>query len=107
MVDDASFIYPSINLAVLLKPGTIAKIEGLSDVYQLEDVVSINLIHAEKDTIEATGNYSHILLRINMVSPAYESLCDSVAKVNALIKVTSTEGEDMLVSRFDLRAWGR
>lgn len=107
LVDDASFIYPSINLAVLLKPGTIAKIEGLSDVYQLEDVVSINLIHAEKDTIEATGNYSHILLRINMVSSAYENLCDSVAKVNALIKVTSTEGEDMLASRFDLRAWGR
>ncbi len=103
LLDEAAFWYPAVNLAVLLKPGTIGKIEGLSRVYRLEEVVSYNLTHAEQDTIAASGNYSHMLIRINMVSPDFLALCESIARVNELIQVTSTEGEDMLMYRFDLR----
>ncbi len=103
MIDDSAFKYPSINLAVLLKPGTIKKIEGLAEVFRLDDVISYNLTHAEKDTVSASGNYSHMLIRVNMVSATYEKLCDSVAQVSNLVKVTSDTGEDMLACRFDLK----
>ncbi len=103
VIDDSAFKYPSINLAVLLKPGTIKKIEGLADVFQLNDVISYNLTHAEKDIVSASGNYSHMLIRVNMVSTTYEKLCDSVAQVSNLVKVTSDTGEDMLACRFYLK----
>ena len=103
LIDDAAFRYPSINMAVLLKPGTIGKIEGLADVFRLDDVISYNLTHREKDTITASGNYSHMLIRVNMVSSTYKKLCDSVAQVNKLVKATSDQGEDMLACRFDLK----
>ncbi len=103
LLDDRAFRYPSINLAVLLKPGTIRKIEGLSEVFRLEDVISYNLTHAEADTITASGNYSHMLIRVNMVSETYEKLCDSVKQATDLIQVESVDGEDMLACRFDLK----
>ncbi len=103
MIDDSFFRYPSINLAVLLKPGTIKKIEGLADVFQLNDVISYNLTHAEKDTVATSGNYSHMLIRVNMVSATYEKLCDSVSQVGKLVNVTSDQGEDMIAYRFDLK----
>ncbi len=103
LIDDASFRFPAINLAVLLKPGTIGKIEGLAEVFKLDDVISYNLTHKENDTVAASGNYNHMLIRVNMVSETYEGLCSSIDRVNELVKVISNEGEDMLVCRFSLR----
>ncbi len=102
LIDDKAFVYPSINLAVLLKPGKIAKINGLSQVFKLDDVISYNLTHQENDTVAASGNYSHMLIRVNMVSETYEKLCEAVKSVSDLVEVTSVDGNDMLACRFSL-----
>ena len=102
LLDDEFFVKPSINLAILLNPGTIAKISGLDSVYKIDEVISYNLTHKESDTVSASGDYSHMLIRINMVAEEYAALCRAVKDVNSFIKVTSTDGEDMLTARFEL-----
>ena len=102
LLDDSQFVYPAINYAVLLNPGTIRSIRGLEQVYKLEEVISYNLTHKDRDVICASGDYSHMLIRINMVARTYENLRSAVAQINQLICVTSETGEDMLTTRFQL-----
>ncbi len=103
LLDDTEFKYPSVNLAILLNPGRIGCITGLAEVFQIDDVISYNLTHFENDEISASGNYSQMLIRVNLVSQSYKKLCRSISKVNEYIKVESDVGEDMLACRFLLK----
>lgn len=102
LLDDRYFVYPSINYAVVLNPGTIQTISGLEKVYQIDEVISYNLTHKDHDVIRPSGDYSHMLIRVNMVAQDYEHLCAAVRKINEYISVTSQEGQDMLTMRFEL-----
>ncbi len=102
LLDDDSFIKPSINLAVVLNPGVIKEIIGLEQVYRIDEVISYNLTHKETDEVSASGDYSHMLIRVNMVAQSYRKLCEAVKKVAEYISVTSVNGDDMLSARFTL-----
>jgi biotin carboxylase len=102
LLDDESFTKPSINLAVILNHGTIREISGLEKVYKIDEVISYNLTHKEKDVVSASGDYSHMLIRVNMVAKSYRNLCDAVKKVADYVTVTNDKGEDMLAARFVL-----
>lgn len=102
LLNDNTFTKPSINLAVLLNPGTIQCITGLEDVYQIEEVISYNLTHKNTDCITASGDYDHILIRVNMVAENYANLCRAVDQVAKYIHVTDTEGQNMLTTVFRL-----
>ena len=102
LLDDAEFYKPSINLAVVLNPGKVEHISGLEKVYKIDEVISYNLTHADGDVIAASGDYSHLLIRVNMVAENYEKLCRAVDLVDEYISVTSVFGEDMLSTHFHL-----
>ena len=65
-------------------------------------MISYNLTHKESDEICASGDYSHMLIRINMVAESYGALCRAVDDVNSFVTVISDSGEDMLAARFKL-----
>lgn len=102
LLEDTCFIYPSINYAVLLNPGVIGSIRGLEKVYQIDEVISYNLTHFDGDEIRASGDYSHMLIRVNMVAQDHRRLRDAVEQVNSSLTVLSDEGADMLTARFHL-----
>jgi len=102
LLSDENFIYPSVNLAVVLKPGTIKEIKGLEKVYKIDEVISYNLTHKNGDCIAASGDYSHMLIRVNMVAQKHEALKKAILKVKDFITVTNENGEDMVVSPFVL-----
>ena len=87
---------------MVLIPGKIQTISGLENVYQIDEVISYNLTHKDHDVIRPSGDYSHMLIRVNMVAQDYEHLCAAVRKINEYISVTSQEGQDMLTMRFEL-----
>lgn len=101
-ISNKFFVHPSVNYAVVLKPGRIATVRGLERVYKIDEVISYNLTHFDNDVIAASGDYSHMLIRINMVAGDYESLCRAVKDVNSYISVVSDAGEDMVFCRFEL-----
>jgi len=102
LLDDTNFCKPSINLAVVLNPGKVERISGLEKVYKIDEVISYNLTHADGDVIAASGDYSHLLIRVNMVAESYEKLCRAVDLVDEYVTVTSDAGEDMLSMHFHL-----
>ena len=102
LLDDVNFIKPSINLALLLNHGKVGHITGLEKVYKIDEVISYNVMHADGDIIKASGDYSHMLIRINMVADSYASLCRAVEFVYEHVSVTSYDGKDMLTVHFAL-----
>ena len=102
LLDDNAFYKPSVNLAILLEPGIIGRISGLEKVYQIDEVISYNLTHAANDVITASGDYSHMLIRVNMVAESYQALQRAVDDVAGYVDVVSANGEDMLTTRFHL-----
>lgn len=102
LLDDVNFVKPSANLAIILSEGKIRKISGLEKVYKLEEVISYNLTHQNEDVIRASGDYSHMLIRINMVAQNYKKLCNAIEKINKCVSVISDDGKDMLTARFQL-----
>lgn len=101
-LESESFVYPSVNLAVVLKPGKIKEIKGLEKVYKIDEVISYNLTHSNGDDVASSGDYSHMLIRVNMVAKDFESLKKAINKVKEYISVTSVEGENMIVNPFVL-----
>ena len=77
-------------------------IEGLEKVYLIDEVISYNKTHSDGDVIAASGDYSHMLIRINMVAESYEKLCRAVALADECVTVLSEKGEDMLSAHFRL-----
>ena len=101
-ISDEYFVFPSINLALILNPGKISYISGLEKVYKINEVISYNLTHYDNDVIKPSGDYSHMLIRINMVAKDYKELCRAVKEVDDFVSVTSDNGEDMLSAHFNL-----
>ena len=102
LLDDVNFNKPSINLALVLNTGKIKHISGLDSVYKIDEVISYNLTHADGDVIAEIGDYSRILIRVNMVAENYQKLCNAVKLVGKFVSVISENGEDMLLTRFNL-----
>lgn len=102
LLDDECFDQPSINLALVLNAGKVKKITGLEKVYRIDEVISYNLTHKDGDTVQASGDYSHILIRVNMVAKDYEHLCRAVALVDSYVSVVNEDDEDMLSVHFRL-----
>ena len=105
-LDDTAFIKPAINLSVILKPGVIAEINGLDEVLKIDEVISYNITHSKGDAVSPSGDYSQIFLRVNMVAESYDALRAAVRRVAELLGVKSTDGSDMILSRFELPAKG-
>lgn len=100
LLDEACFEKPAINLALVLKPGKIKRITGLSSVFQIDEVISYNLTHGDGDEVAASGDYSQMLIRVNMVAENYEKLCRAVEQVDRYVTVESEDGKDMLAAHF-------
>lgn len=102
LLDDTAWHKPAINLAMILKEGEIASLSGLEKVYKIDEVTSYNLTHKEGDTVYASGDYSHMLIRVNMVAENNEKLREAVRLAGEYVRVTDKNGCDMLACRFRL-----
>lgn len=102
LLDDSAFVRPAINLAVLLQPGTIREISGTEGIPEMQEVLSCNLVHKPGDVISGHVDYSHMLLRINMVADDYATLRHAVEQATAHISVRSVDGQEMVMARFQL-----
>ncbi|MFC4712845.1 ATP-grasp domain-containing protein [Planococcus dechangensis] len=98
--DDGFVRYPSCNLSVLLGPGKIRDINGLSEILDLPSVISWVPIREIGDEITVTGSYSQMLGRFNIVCQTMEELNGTIREINRTLEVISQNGEDMLLARY-------
>lgn len=101
-IDSDNFIKPSANLAILLKPGEIAQIKGLDILENLDEVKSSIVTYRENEKVENRGDYSRILLRVNLVAKNHVDLSKAIELIQDSISVVSKQGEELSISHFSL-----
>ena len=84
-----------------LRPGVIGKIEGLEEIRQHPDVVSVFPRFKAGDTIQPTHNVNQRYAEIDIVCQSPEKAAEVTAWIYHTLKITDENGEDMLVSQFD------
>ena len=91
------------TLWFLLKAGTIGKIDGLDEVEKDPCVVAnIQRLYENTEVLkEWIGNEKQVLTRVYIVCDSKKELCDKLTEFQAKVKVTDTEGNDMLLRGFD------
>lgn len=90
----------SCALVVILKSGTIGKIEGLEEIKALPQNINITQFYEEGEEVPPTviGNLGQSLCRMHFVADTWEELKQAVQFANRTLKVTSVEGENMIVA---------
>ena len=99
----------SCALVKILKSGVIGKIEGLDKVAAMPENINITQFYQEGEEVKQSviGNLGQSLCRMHFVADNWQELKKAVQYANDVIKVTSTEGEDMIVpGGFDGEALG-
>lgn len=90
----------SCAVVIILKSGVIAKIEGMQEIAALPQNINITQFYQEGQEVvqSVIGNLGQSLCRMHFVADNWEDLKNAVQSANRLLKVTSTEGENMIVA---------
>jgi Carbamoylphosphate synthase large subunit (split gene in MJ) len=87
------------TLQLLLRPGTISKIEGLDEILKLDSIVGYHISHGIGDTISNLGTSDNVFMRILLVSNDSEQLILDQIYIEDKIKVIDDcKGENILLS---------
>lgn len=85
-----------------LRGGIIGKIEGLEEIRANENVISVFDRYVVGDEITETHNVSQRFCEIDIVCDSKEIAKATVEWIYSTLKITDTNGDDMIVSRFSL-----
>ena len=84
-----------------LKPGTIAKVEGIDWLEGQDGFVAFVPVHREGENIQDWGSAQQVFAYLHLKGDDINDLLSSMKEVQANLKVKDTEGGDMLFSLFD------
>lgn len=93
------------TLWYLLKKGTVAKIRGLGNLDKDRRVIeNVQRIYEGMQVSEEwIGNEKQVLTRLYLVCKSKEELHDALEEYMAKVKVTDTEGNNMLLHGFNVK----
>lgn len=97
---DTNSYSPSCNLSYLLGEGEIKEIKGLEMLQTIPSVISYLCTQNVGDKIEATGSYSQMFMRINIIAKNSLDLKEIINQINSELKVISKDGRDMIIGKF-------
>ena len=91
------------NVSFLMKPGTVGKITGVEEIKKMDGVIDAVLARYEGETLppEGKGQLRQIMLRVLGEAPTKEALWEQLHNVYRALKVTSPNGENLLLDGLD------
>jgi hypothetical protein len=84
-----------------IKPGTISRVEGLTSISSMPEVINVTQLYNIGDKVEFTGTLHQLFLRIYICASNKQSLYEVVKKINNILKIISADGADMRMKWFD------
>jgi len=89
----------SCALVILLKSGTVAKIEGLDEIRKIKEFVNLTQFYYEGETVPESviGNLGQSFGRIHFVGDTFDDIKLALNKVYEVLKITSDKGENMIL----------
>ncbi|MCE7791183.1 ATP-grasp domain-containing protein [Salipaludibacillus sp. CUR1] len=96
------------NVSFLIKPGKIDKIQGLEEVKRIPEVLDVVLAHTEGEELleSSKGTLKQIMLRVFATANNKKELEHLLNSIYNTLKVTSVDGESMLLEGFDTQELG-
>ena len=98
--DNGLMPYPSCNLPILLKGGTIKEILGIDAIQQLPTVIHTAISKSPGEEVRVTGSYTQMFGRFTIVANSMKELHHTINTIYDQLKIISTEGEDMLLAKY-------
>ncbi len=89
------------RLSPLLKLGKIGKIEGLEEIAQMPEVVSVNPSYDAGDTVTGLGTLKQIACIFFVVADTKGELKKALDKIHQTFKVEDENGNSMFLQFFD------
>ncbi len=102
--DNPRFQRPHCVLVVLLRNGTISRVDGWERVCDHPAVYATLRLRNEGDLLTEAGTLNQVLARIYLCADDNNALVAAIAQVRALLSITDTEGASMLLGSFALDA---
>lgn len=93
--DNAAFKNCYCSLNVLIKPDTVAKIEGLEAVKAMPEVYASTQMLYEGDTVQLPGTVQQIAFKFSLVASSKAIVLDAIDKIYAILKIYNAKGEDL------------
>ena len=93
--DNARFKYPCCNYYVGLKPGVIARMDGVEEVRKFPGVLNVTVMSRLGQVVEDTNALERVCLRIHVLGETKDALAKLLVKISQTLKIISTEGEEM------------
>ena len=92
------------TMSLLARPGVIESVEGLEEIASWKDILTVSPWHfkGEEITPEMRGTLPQTIVRISLRGESKEKLLDTIRRVYETVKVTDTNGENMLLTPHSL-----
>ncbi len=100
--DDPNFKQRCSSLCIMLRPGHIARVQGLDRVRQMEGVLDVDQKAFAGDTVERTGSLTQTLCRVSVIAPTGNAFADTVKRIYETVSVEDDAGVDMVLDRLDI-----
>lgn len=101
--DNPNFTKWACKLTPILRTGKIAKIIGLEDIKKIPGINKVVPVHSEGDEIEDIGTLKQLLARVFFTAETLEELKEKINKIQETLSVVDENGDEMIMSSFDIR----
>lgn len=93
--DNAAFKNCYCSLNVLIKPDTVAKIDGLEEVKAMPEVYASTQMLYEGDSVHLAGTVQQIAFKFSLAASSKSVVLDAIDKIYATLKISNAKGEDL------------
>lgn len=98
-LDNYAYSQYCCNYYVALRPGKIAKIEGVDEVNAMPEVLQNLPFKQVGDTIAATSSLDRVIFRIHVMAPTKERFARALCRISETLRITDENGEDMQLEK--------
>lgn len=95
LCDNAAFKNCYCSLNVLIKPDTVAKIEGLDLVKAMPEVYASTQMLYEGDSVHLPGTVQQIAFKFSLAASSKAIVLNAIDKIYSTLKICNAKGEDL------------
>lgn len=99
--DNADFSKPCCTLSLLSKGGKVARIEGLSEIGNIKEIIHYEERYKVGDTIPVTRTVAQFHYRFFIVADNVTRMKEVINHIQDTVKAYDENGESMLITHFD------
>lgn len=93
--DNAAFKNCYCSLNILIKPDTVAKIEGVEAVKAMPEVYAYQQMIYEGDTVHLAGTVQQIAFKFSLAASNKAIVLDAIDRIYSMLNVLNDKGEDL------------